>query len=95
MQITATLDDGTATLTLTTLSSTSRLDVKGQRHRRCRPHPARRVASRVERLRSQLSATRFRQEVMCEFLSDGLSYFDLATIENATSTTEGAVCPRI
>lgn len=32
---------------------------------------------------------------MCEFLSDGLSYFDLATIENATSTTEGAVCPRI
>jgi hypothetical protein len=31
MQITATLDDGTATLTLTTLSSTSRLDVKGAR----------------------------------------------------------------
>lgn len=29
MQITATLDDGTATLTLTTLSSTSPLDVKG------------------------------------------------------------------
>lgn len=31
MQITATLDDGTATLTLTTLSSKSRLDVKGAR----------------------------------------------------------------
>ncbi len=52
-----------------------------------------RLASRVERLRSQLSATRFRQEVMCEFLSDGLSYFDLATIENATSQ-EDAICPK-
>ncbi|SOH95236.1 hypothetical protein SAMN06273572_108110 [Monaibacterium marinum] len=52
-----------------------------------------RLASRVERLRSQLSATRFRQEVMCEFLSDGLSYFDLSAIENATSM-ENAICPR-
>lgn len=31
MQITATLDDGTATLTLSTLSGTSRLDVTGAR----------------------------------------------------------------
>lgn len=54
-----------------------------------------RLASRVERLRSQLSATRFRQEVLCEFLSDGLSYFDLSAIENATSKTEAAICPRI
>jgi len=52
-----------------------------------------RLAHRVERLREQLSANRFRQEVMCEFLSDGLSYFDLSTIENATSQ-EGAICPR-
>lgn len=52
-----------------------------------------RLASRVERLREQLSATRFRQEVLCEFLSDGLSYFDLSTIENATSQ-EAAICPR-
>jgi len=53
-----------------------------------------RLASRVERLRSQLSATRFRQEVEVEMLSDGLSYFDLATIENATSM-ENAICPRL
>lgn len=52
-----------------------------------------RLAPRVERLREQLSATRFRQEVMCEFLSDGLSYFDLSAIENATSL-EDAICPR-
>ncbi|PIV78578.1 MAG: hypothetical protein COW54_08660 [Rhodobacteraceae bacterium CG17_big_fil_post_rev_8_21_14_2_50_63_15] len=52
-----------------------------------------RLASRVERLRTQLSATRFRQEVLCEFLSDGLSYFDLSAIENATSE-EAAICPR-
>ena len=54
-----------------------------------------RLASRVERLRAQLSATRFRQEVEVEMLSDGHSYFDLAAIENATSTTEAAICPRI
>ncbi|WP_417809634.1 terminase large subunit domain-containing protein [Thioclava sp.] len=52
-----------------------------------------RLASRVERLRSQLSATRFRQEVEVEMLSDGQSYFDLSTIEQATSQ-EGAICPR-
>lgn len=53
-----------------------------------------RLAKRVERLRSQLSATRFRQEVECEFLSDGMSYFDLSAIEQATSQ-EGAVCPKL
>lgn len=53
-----------------------------------------RLARRVERLRSQLSATRFRQEVECEFLSDGMSYFDLSAIEQATSQ-EGAICPRL
>lgn len=52
-----------------------------------------RLATRVERLRSQLSATRFRQEVEVEMLSDGLSYFDLDTIGNATSL-EAAICPR-
>ena len=54
-----------------------------------------RLESRVERLRSQLSATRFRQEVEVEMISDGLSYFDLSAIENATSKTEGAICPTI
>lgn len=54
-----------------------------------------RLASRVERLRAQLSATRFRQEVEVEMLSDGLSYFDLSTIENATNMKEGAICPRM
>lgn len=44
-----------------------------------------RMAARVARLREQLSATRFRQEVMCEFLSDGLGYFDLDVIERATN----------
>lgn len=53
-----------------------------------------RLAARVERLRAQLSATRFRQEVEVEMLADGLSYFDLSIIENATSQ-EGAICPRI
>lgn len=53
-----------------------------------------RLASRVERLRSQLSATRFRQEVEVEMLSDGLSYFDLSIIENATSM-ESAICPKV
>jgi len=53
-----------------------------------------RLAARVERLRAQLSATRFRQEVEVEMLADGLSYFDLSIIENATSS-EGAICPRI
>ncbi len=53
-----------------------------------------RLATRVERLRSQLSATRFRQEVEVEMLADGLSYFDLSIIENATSS-ESAIWPRI
>jgi len=41
-----------------------------------------------------LSATKFRQEIECELLSDGTSYFDLSIIENATST-EGAICPKM
>lgn len=53
-----------------------------------------RLSARVDRLRAQLSATRFRQEVEVEMLADGLSYFDLSIIENATSL-EGAICPRI
>lgn len=53
-----------------------------------------RLAKRVERLREQLSATRFRQEVLVEMLADGQSYFDLAVIEAATSQ-EGAICPRL
>lgn len=52
-----------------------------------------RLTARVARLRAQLSATRFRQEVEVEMLSDGVSYFDLAMIEGATSE-KGAICPR-
>jgi len=44
-----------------------------------------RLHARVERLRKQLSATRFKQEVECHFLSSGVSFFDLEVIENATS----------
>ncbi|MFO1174101.1 MAG: hypothetical protein U1E48_02675 [Paracoccaceae bacterium] len=54
-----------------------------------------RLASRVERLRQQLSLTRFRQEVLGEFLADGTSYFDLSAIEQATNPQEGAICPRM
>lgn len=53
-----------------------------------------RLAARVERLRKQLSATRFKQEVECQFLTDGQAYFDLAVIEAATSL-KGAVCPKL
>lgn len=53
-----------------------------------------RLNARVERLRKQLSGTRFRQEVLCEFLTDGTSYFDLSIIENAISQ-KGAVCPTL
>lgn len=53
-----------------------------------------RLSARLERLRAQLSATRFRQEVCVEMLADGLSYFDLSIIESATSQ-ESAICPRI
>lgn len=42
-----------------------------------------RLAARCARLKEQLSATRYRQEVMVEMLSDGLSYFDLDLIEKA------------
>lgn len=54
-----------------------------------------RLAKRVARLREQLSATRFRQEVEVEMLSDGTSYFDLAMIEKATNPKVRAVCPRL
>lgn len=53
-----------------------------------------RLNARVERLRKQLSATRFKQEVECAFLSDGTSYFDLSVIERAVST-KGAICPTL
>ncbi|MEO0344113.1 MAG: terminase family protein [Pseudomonadota bacterium] len=51
-----------------------------------------RLKAKVDRLRRTLSATRFRAEVMCEFLADGVSYFDLSVIEQATSQ-EKAICP--
>ncbi|MCT4558615.1 MAG: terminase family protein [Pelagimonas sp.] len=54
-----------------------------------------RLNARVERLRNQLSATRFRQEVMCEFLSDGTSYFDLSVIERAINHEKKAICPQL
>jgi hypothetical protein len=53
-----------------------------------------RLHARVERLRKQLSATRFKQEVECQFLTDGQAYFDLSVIEAATST-KGAICPKL
>lgn len=53
-----------------------------------------RLKDKVERMRRTLSATKFRQEIECELLSDGTSYFDLSIIENATST-EGAICPKM
>lgn len=52
-----------------------------------------RMAAKVERLRQQLSPTKFRQEVLVEFLSDGVSYFDLDQIEKANSE-EAAVWPK-
>ncbi len=54
-----------------------------------------RMASKVERLRTQLSQTKFRQEVLVEFIADGQAYFDLSVIEQATSKTEAAICPKL
>ena len=53
-----------------------------------------RMAAKVERLRTQLSQTKFRQEVECEFIADGQAYFDLSVIEAATSKTEAAIVPK-
>lgn len=53
-----------------------------------------RMAGKVQKLRETLSATKFRQEVEVEMLSDGQSYFDLGVIENANSM-ESAICPRM
>ncbi|MBU2982166.1 terminase family protein [Lentibacter algarum] len=53
-----------------------------------------RLKDKVERMRRTLSATKFRQEIECELLSDGTSYFDFSIIENAIST-EGAICPKM
>ncbi|TDL78118.1 hypothetical protein E2L08_12525 [Palleronia sediminis] len=53
-----------------------------------------RLAEKVERMRRTLSATRFKQEIDVEMLADGLAYFDLSIIEQATST-ESAICPRL
>lgn len=52
-----------------------------------------RLAEKVERMRRTLSATKFRQEIEVELLSDGQAYFDLSIIENATSQ-ECAICPK-
>jgi hypothetical protein len=53
-----------------------------------------RLATKVERMRRTLSATKFRQEIEVEMLADGQAYFDLAAIEQATSM-EGAICPQL
>ena len=53
-----------------------------------------RMAAKVERLRTQLSQTKYRQEVECEFIADGQAYFDLSVIEAATSKTEAAIVPK-
>lgn len=54
-----------------------------------------RLAEKVERMRRTLSATKFRQEIEVEMLADGQAYFDLSIIEQATSTTEVAICPKL
>ena len=54
-----------------------------------------RLAEKVERMRRTLSATKFRQEIDVEMLSDGVSYFDISAIEQATNMQEGAICPRM
>lgn len=54
-----------------------------------------RMAGKVQKLRETLSATKFRQEVEVEMLSDGVSYYDLSLIEQATNMQEGAICPRM
>lgn len=54
-----------------------------------------RLAEKVERMRRTMSATRFRQEIDVEMLSDGVSYFDISAIEQATNMQEGAICPRM
>lgn len=54
-----------------------------------------RLADKVERMRRTLSATKFRQEILVEMLADGQAYFDLSIIEQATSKTEKAICPRL
>lgn len=53
-----------------------------------------RLSEKIERMRRTLSATKFRQEIEVEMLADGLAYFDLSIIEEATST-EDAICPRM
>lgn len=54
-----------------------------------------RLADKVGRMRRTLSATKFRQEILVEMLADGQAYFDLSIIEQATSKTEKAICPRL
>lgn len=52
-----------------------------------------RLKAKVDRLRQELSTTRFQQEVECRFLSSGRGYFDMSIIEQATSTKVKAICP--
>lgn len=54
-----------------------------------------RLKDKVERMRRTLSATKFRQEIEVEMLSDGQAYFQMDLIEAATSTREGAICPKM
>ncbi len=54
-----------------------------------------RLKDKVERMRRTLSTTKFRQEVLVEMLADGHAYFDLGIIEQATSETEMAICPKM
>lgn len=54
-----------------------------------------RLADKVERMRRTLSATKFRQEIEVEMLSDGQAYFQMDLIEAATTTKEDAICPKL
>lgn len=51
-----------------------------------------RLNGKVERMRSELSATKFRQEILCEFISDGATYFDMEVVETAINHEKKAIC---
>lgn len=50
-----------------------------------------RLASRVERLRTALPPTKFKQEVLVEMLGGGENFFDLAAIEQAVCNRKALV----
>lgn len=51
-----------------------------------------RLNAKVERMRNELSATRYRAEILCEFISDGVTYFDMEVVEAAINHEKKALC---